>query len=142
MGTKKAKLLVEYDFDFVLLGISSSLKSYKLAWLLNQAFQWHLVKKEDFMVGFKSKGEKPFSAHAYQTQHTLIKLLKNKSAGQDASSYFLVADHPHIDYFLLIKGPEQSIAENILSTIRQITSVEFAAFIPLDFLKTKENFIF
>jgi hypothetical protein len=142
MATKKAKLLVEYDFDFVLLGISSALKSYKLAWHINNTMHWHLVKTEDFMVGFKGKGEKPFSAHAYQTQHSLLKLLKNKTTDPDASPYFLVPEHPHIDYFLLIKGPEQSIAENILATIRQITSVEFAAFIPLDSLKTKENFIF
>ncbi|MCZ8353910.1 MAG: IPExxxVDY family protein [Cyclobacteriaceae bacterium] len=139
---KKAKLLVEYDFDFTLIGITTTLKSYKLAWELNQALSWRLVKLEDFIVGFKGTSEKPFSAHAYQTQHSYIKVLRNKSSQIEAGNFFLAADQARFDYFLAIKGTEQSFAENILSTIRQITSVEFAAFIPLDSLKTKENFIF
>lgn len=100
---KKTKLVVEYDFDFVLVGITTSLKAYKLAWEL--------------------------------------RLLANKL--QDADGRFLLApEYPHFDYLLVVQDAEQSFAENILEAVRQIPSVELAAFIPLETLKTKENFIF
>ena len=44
---KKNKLVIEYDFDFELLGILSSARGYKLAWEINQALGIQLVKQQD-----------------------------------------------------------------------------------------------
>jgi hypothetical protein len=41
---KKSKLLIDYEFDFELLGLSASAKGYKLAWELNQVLGIQLVK--------------------------------------------------------------------------------------------------
>lgn len=137
---KKTKLVVEYDFDFVLVGITTSLKAYKLAWELNRNLSIHLVKKDDIVVGFKGL-EKAFASHIHQTTRRFIRLLANKL--QDADGRFLLApEYPHFDYLLVVQDAEQSFAENILDAVRQIPSVELAAFIPLETLKTKENFIF
>lgn len=137
---KKTKLVVEYDFDFVLIGITTSLKSYKLAWELNRSLTIHLVKKEDIVVGFKGV-EKAFASHVHQTPRRFIRLLVNKLQDADGR-YFLAPEHPHFDYLLVVQDAEQSFAENILDAVRQIPSVELAAFIPLESLKAKENFIF
>ena len=137
---KKTKLVVEYDFDFVLLGITTSLKAYKLAWELNQKLSIHLVKKESIVVGFKGI-EKAFATHIHQTPRRFIRLLTNKLQDNDGK-YLLAPEYPHFDYLVVIQDAEQSFAENILNAVRQIPSVELAAFIPLETLKTKENFIF
>ena len=137
---KKTKLVVEYDFDFVLLGITTSLKAYKLAWELNQKLSIHLVKKESIVVGFKGM-EKAFATHIHQTPRRFIRLLTNKLQDNDGK-YLLAPEYPHFDYLVVIQDAEQSFAENILNAVRQIPSVELAAFIPLETLKTKENFIF
>lgn len=137
---KKTKLVVEYDFDFVLVGITTSLKAYKLAWELNQKLAIHLVKKESIVVGFKGI-EKAFASHIHQTPRRFIRLLTNKLQDTDGK-YLLAPEYPHFDYLIVIQDAEQSFAENILNAVRQIPSVELAAFIPLETLKTKENFIF
>lgn len=137
---KKTKLVVEYDFDFVLVGITTSLKAYKLAWDLNQKLSIHLVKKESIVVGFKGI-EKAFASHLHQTPRRFIRLLTNKLQDADGK-YLLAPEYPHFDYLIVIQDAEQSFAENILNAVRQIPSVELAAFIPLETLKTKENFIF
>jgi hypothetical protein len=139
---KKTKLVVEYDFDFVLLGLASSFKGYKLAWELNKRLGLHLVKKEDILMGFKGNIERSFSCHVHQTNTRFIRLIRNKPQETDGGKYFLAPEYPHFDYLLVVQAGEQSFAENLLDAVRQIPSVELAAFIPLDTLKSKENFIF
>jgi hypothetical protein len=139
---KKTKLVVEYDFGFELMGITTSLKGYKLAWELNRHLSIQLVKKEDIVVGFKGGVEKAFSHHVYQTPLRFVRLLRNKPVEGDGGKYFLAPECPHFDYLLIFQDKEQSIAENLLEIVRKIASVELAAFIPLGALKTKENFIF
>ena len=139
---KKNKLIVEYDFDFVLLGITSSFKGYKLAWELNKNLSLHLVKTEDIIAGFKGNIERSFSCHVYQTNTRFIRLIRNKPQESEGGKFYLAPEYPHFDYLLVVQDSEQSFAENILEAIRKIPSVELAAFIPLDTLKTKENFIF
>jgi hypothetical protein len=139
---KKSKLQIDYDFDFVLIGITSGLKAFKLAWVLNRQLGLQLVKKDDLLVGFKGGIEKSFSMHAHQLQQRTYRLIKNRPSETDSGTYFLVPEHPHFDYLMVLHETEQTFAKNILDTIRKNSSVELAAFIPLASLKTKENFIF
>jgi hypothetical protein len=139
---KKTKLVIEYDFDFALIGITTALKGYKLAWELNRQLSIQLVKKEDILVGVKGGMERAFAAHAHETQFRFVKLIKNKPQDAESIKYYLAPEYPHFDYLLVVRDTEQSFAANILEGIRKIPSVELAAFIPLDTLKTKENFIF
>jgi hypothetical protein len=51
---KRNKLIIDYEFDFELIGIISTAKGYKLAWEINQLLAIHLVKQPDMVVGFKN----------------------------------------------------------------------------------------
>ena len=51
---KKSKLVIEYEYDFDLLGLTSTARGYKLAWEINQALHVQLVKQPDLAVGFKN----------------------------------------------------------------------------------------
>lgn len=139
---KKSKLVIDYEFDFELLGLISSAKGYKLAWEINQALGIHLVKQPDLVVGFKNNEEKSFSFYAYQTQLNRLKMFKNKPSEQDGGKYFLIPEFPHYDFIILTDMEEQYTHQQLIHSIKSITSIQLAAFIPLEGLKSKSNFIF
>ena len=139
---KKSKLVIDYEFDFELLGLISSAKGYKLAWEINQVLGVHLVKQPDLVVGFKNNEEKSFSFYAHQTQLNRLKMFKNKPSEQDGGKYFLIPEFPHYDFIILADMEEQYTHQQLLHSIKAITSIQLAAFIPLEGLKSKSNFIF
>jgi hypothetical protein len=139
---KKSKLIIDYEFNFDLLGLTSTAKGYKLAWDLNQALHIALVKQPDLLVGFKNNEEKGFSFYAYETQLNRLKLFKNKAFDNDGGKYFLIPEFPHFDFIILAAMEDQYAHQQLLNLIKSIPSVQFVAAIPLEGLKSKSNFIF
>ena len=139
---KKSKLVIDYKFDFELLGLITSAKGYKLAWDINQALNIQLVKQPDLVVGFKNSDEKCFSYYAYETLLNRLKLFKNKPFDQEGGKYFLIPEFPHFDFIILADMEEQHTHQQLIHLIKSITSIQLAAFIPLEGLKSKSNFIF
>jgi hypothetical protein len=139
---KKTKLVIDYEFDFDLLGLISSAKGYKLAWDINQVLGIQLVKQPDLVVGFKNNEEKSFSFYGYQTQLKRLKMFKNKPSEPDTGKYFLIPEFPHYDFIILADMKEQYTQSQLIHSIKSITSIQLAAFIPLEGLKSKSNFIF
>ena len=139
---KKTKLIIDYEFDFELLGLISSAKGYKLAWEINQVLSIQLVKQPDLVVGFKNNEEKSFSFYAYQTQLNRLKVFKNKPSDPDAGKYFLIPEFPHYDFIILADMKEHYTHKQLIHSIKSIASIQLAAIIPLDGLKSKSNFIF
>ncbi|MEP6735347.1 MAG: IPExxxVDY family protein [Chryseolinea sp.] len=139
---KKSKLIIDYDFDFELMGVVSSAKGYKLAWEMNQTLKINLVKQPDLIVGFKNNEEKSFAHFAHQTQLNRLKVFKNKPSEQDAGKYFLIPEFPHFDFIILADMEEQNNDHQLIDMIRSIASIQLVAGIPLDGLKSKSNFIF
>ena len=138
---KKSKLVIDYEFDFGLWGITTAARGYKLAWEINQLLGIRLVKQPDLVVGFKNNEEKCFSFYAYETALNRLKLFKNRPSDQDAGKYFLIPEFPHFDFIILAAMEEQHTHE-LVHQIRSIPAVELVAPIPLDGLKSKSNFIF
>ena len=138
---KKSKLVIDYEFDFGLWGITTAARGYKLAWEINQLLGIRLVKQPDLVVGFKNNEEKSFSFYAYETPLNRLKLFKNRPSELDAGKYFLIPEFPHFDFIILAAMEEQHTHE-LVHQIRSIPAVELVAPIPLDGLKSKSNFIF
>jgi hypothetical protein len=138
---KKNKLLIDYDFDFQLLGISTVAKGYKLAWDINQQLAINLIKQPDLVVGFKNNEEKSFSFYAFETPLNRLKLFKNRPLDQDTGKYFLIPEFPHYD-FIILAAMEEQHQLNLIDLLRSIPSVQLVAPIPLEGLKSKSNFIF
>jgi hypothetical protein len=139
---KKSKLIIEYNFDFELLGILSSARGYKLAWEINQVLKIQLVKQPDLVVGFKNNEEKNFSFYAYETQLNRLKLFKNRPSDQESGKYFLIPEFPHYDFIILAAMEEQYAHQHLIQLIRSIAAIQLVASIPLEGLKSKSNFIF
>jgi len=139
---KKSKLVIEYEFNFELVGLISAAKGYKLAWELNQALGIQLVKQPDLVVGFKNNEEKSFSFYDYQTQFNRLKMFKNKPSDADGGKYFLIPEFPHYDFIILADMEEHLSHQQLIHLIKSISAIQLAAFIPLEGLKSKSNFIF
>lgn len=138
---KKSKLVIDYEFDFELLGIISTARGYRLAWELNEKLGIRLVKQPDLTVGFKNSEEKNFSFYAHQTPLNRLKLFKNKPAETEPGKYFLIPEFPHYD-FIILAAMEEQHQHLLLDLIRTIPSVQLVSSIPLEGLKSKSNFIF
>lgn len=139
---KKTKLVIDYEYDFELLGLTSTARGYKLAWELNQVLHIQLVKQPDLAVGFKNNEEKYFSFYSFETQLNRLKLFKNKPSEAEPGKYFLIPEFPHFDFIILAAMKDQYTHPQLLELIKSISSVQFVTFIPLEGLKSKSNFIF
>jgi hypothetical protein len=139
---KKSKLVIEYDYDFELVGIRSTAKGYRLAWQMNSTLGIHLIRQPDLTVGFKKGEEKKFSFYAHEARINRLKLFKNKPADSEQGKYFLVPEFPHFDFIFLMQMDDETQHETIISQLRQIDSIELVSSIPLEGLKSKSNFIF
>jgi hypothetical protein len=139
---KKNKLLIDYDFDFNLIGVTSAARGYKLAWELNRQLSVNLVKQPDLVVGFKKDEEKSFSYYAHDSAYNRLKLFKNRPVDQDTGKYFLIPEFPHYDFIILAAMDENHTEQKLIEQIKSTPSVQFVASIPLEGLKSKSNFIF
>jgi hypothetical protein len=138
---KKKRLEIEYSYDFDLIGIITSAKGYKLAWEINHQLSTRLVKQPDLMVRFTNNQEVSFSYFSFENEVNKLKLFRNKPNDNEMRS-FLVPEHSHFDYIILIQGEEHGNSNRLQELLRNIPSIEMVAFIPLGSLKSKDNFIF
>lgn len=138
---KKSKLVIDYEFDFHLWGVTTAARGYKLAWEINQHLGVRLIKQPDLVVGFRNSVEKCFSFYSHETPLNRLKLFKNRPTDQDSGKYFLIPEFPHYD-FIILAAMEEQMTNELSERIRSIPAVELVASIPLEGLKSKSNFIF
>jgi hypothetical protein len=138
---KKSKLVIDYEYNFELMGVASAARGYKLAWDINQLLGIQLVKQPDLAVGFKNNEEKTFPFYAFETPLNRLKLFKNKPSEQEPGKYYLIPEFPHYD-FIILAAMEAYPQQQLIDLIKTIPSVQLAASIPLEGLKSKSNFIF
>ncbi|MBN8578557.1 MAG: IPExxxVDY family protein [Cyclobacteriaceae bacterium] len=139
---KKKRLDVEYTFDFELTGIISTAKGYKLAWELNQAAGLRLVRQPDLVVQLKERVWATFAQFVVENEVNVLKLFRNKPQEAELLRERLVPEFGHYDYILYSKGEAHMSSKRLQELLKNIPSIELAAFIPLAALKSKENFIF
>ena len=139
---KRTKLIIEYEYDFRLVGLTTFLKGYRLAWEINRALHVNLAKQPDLAVGFKNNEEKTFPYYAYEGSHNRLKLFKNRPSENEPGKYFLIPEFPHFDFIILAAMEEQYPLQELMNLLKTIPSVQLVSTIPLEGLKSKSNFIF
>lgn len=139
---KKTRLIIDYEFDFELIGLITVAKGYRLAWEINQLLHINLVKQPDLVVGFRNNEEKSFPFYAHQTAHNRLKLFKNRPSENDPGKYFLIPEFPHFDFIILAAMKEQYTNQQLIDLLKTIPVVQLVSAIPLEGLKSKSNFIF
>lgn len=139
---KKKRLEIDYYYDFELLGVISAAKGYKLAWEINKTLSIRLVKQPDLILTSKNQIAVSYTYFSYETNAAMFKLFRNRPQEAESGKLFLVPEYPHLDYILMIRGEDQFTENPLQEVLRNISSIELIAFIPLDALKSKDTFIF
>lgn len=160
----KHTLKIEYDYDFVLIGISSHEKDYRLCWALNNVLELELTKtesleikskKEDtpsFFSLFKYENEAEFKeyfvlSNLSENKHSVLKedTLFNKRSKESSSAEkgILIPEHRQMNYFFIIRGEiTDREAEKFIKRINSIDMILTAVQIEPNELKSKANLIF
>ena len=141
---KNTKLFVSYEYDFELLGLTSTAKEYKLAWAINNLMDFRLVKNDDLIIDFKDGKSLVISNYIYKTEHSTFRLFKNKSVDSGfLSQGHLVPELKNFDYIVYIQGFEDSfLPEMLLKQLRELEEIIYIQAIDVQGLKSKENLIF
>ncbi|MBB6110393.1 hypothetical protein HDF22_002622 [Mucilaginibacter lappiensis] len=134
-------LKFEIDFDFVLIAITTSLKDYRICYLINKSLNFNFVRTNDLSVDIY-QGAEPvlFSLFHYQWETTETDFYFIGNKGSDG---YLVPEIRSADYFIMIKNYiDDDDLDNLVSTINKIPEVVAAVKIDPKKIKSRENLLF
>lgn len=133
---KKNKVTLELNYDFLLLGIASPAKDYRISSLLNKALKLELVRDNDHTMEVLS-GLAEYKRYHYNDEltKTTYRLIANKS---DKGN--LVPEKGQVDYFLIVNG-NNADKEWLLEKIKGLDIVQTAFEIDAEQLKSRQNLI-
>ena len=160
----KHTLQVEYDYDFVLIGISSHEKDYRICWALNKQLEIELTKVDSLEIkGKKDNTPSFFSLYKYDnseefkeysvlanlsesksSEGKMLTLFDDETTSSNASkNEWLIPEHKQMNYFFVIKGEvDEYDVDKIAQKIQKIDLVQAVVKINANQLKTKQNLIY
>lgn len=132
-----------YIPNILVIGIVSSLKPHKLAWLLNNGFEVDFCKAEDIFIPI-DEDLLPFLNFIHESSHSLLRLVRNRSYLNDVSNKpFFLPEFKEFDFFLLIENSiENTLSNEFIGVIKQLSNVEYVKEIRIEEVKSVENLIF
>lgn len=152
----KVKLDFNYDYDFFLLSIHSTLEDYRLALFLNVLFNIQLRKSEACLNFKHQNGTFSIFDCDNAKNYTYWSLISNKLVIEEQmesntfslfdtiyKTYILIKEKKEVDYFLKIEGdltPSQKL--QIKDAITKIKGVLACAELAPKKLKTINNLIY
>jgi hypothetical protein len=162
----KHTLEIEYDYDFVLIGISSHEKDYRFCWALNNKLKLELSKKESLEIKRKKQTTPSYFSFftfddkdQYKEYSVLANFSESKSlaitedtlfgkagklkADDQRENEFLIPEHKQMNYLFVINGEmEDEEVQEIIRQIKEIDIVLTAIRIDPKTLRSKQNLIF
>jgi hypothetical protein len=160
----KHTLEIEYDYDFVLIGISSHEKDYRICWALNNKLGIQLVKQNSLEIKDKKQSTPSYfsffsfdDADAFTEYSVIANFSESKSLALTANTLFenterlkdigendlLIPEQKQMNYFFVIRGEmDEGKINEILKQIKSIDVVLTAIRIDAKGLKSKQNLIF
>lgn len=126
------------SYDFILLGICSHAKDYKLCWSLNNSFNFKLEKEESDLEVIVGKEKHAFSQYHFSDDesHATYSLLANKT-----NTGYLVPEQKQTDYFLMVRDSFDDNPDDMLTQLRSLDVVLTAFNVDVDSLKSKSNLL-
>ena len=140
----KNKLEITYDYDFTVLALNANVKSYKLAWSINQELRINLAKKENIEMSFTGGRSLSIVNFVDENEFRVIRLLRNRAEeSEEQFDAFIVPELKNFDYFVILENESHTFDENaFLSKIKEISFVQFTTRVDIESLKSKDNLIF
>ena len=161
----KHTLILEPDYDFVLIGISSHAKDYRICWALNNKLNLDLKKIDSLEMKGNKKQSTPsfFSTFSFDDSDNFLEyvVLENFSEGKAHSpkentlfkedvgtepsveNEYLIPEYKHLNFFFIVKGEvDDNKVDELITNIKQLEMVLTAISIDVTKLKSKHNLIF
>lgn len=160
----KHTLDISYDYDFLLIGISSHEKDYRICWALNKKLSLDLKKTDSleikgkkhttpsyfsFFVFDKEEDFLEFSVIANFSENKTMDLKSNSLFGLEdenehhSDNELLIPEQKQMNYFFVVRGEiTDEQADELVKQIREIDVVLTAMRIDATQLKSKQNLIF
>jgi hypothetical protein len=139
---KKNKLVVEHLYEFELLGIVSSVKDYKMAWIINNTLHEKLAKTEDYELEFLNGIKLTISQYRREKENGFLQLLKNKSYFFGTNSLYLIPELKIFDYFLLIQDFTSEVDINdYIERLSRNGLIQNVVKLDIEKIKSKENLL-
>jgi hypothetical protein len=140
--TKKShKLIVEDDFRFLLIGISSHENDYRVSWAMNNNLGMFLKRCENLVIyNSRISRNQEFSFYQYTDQETLLHydLISNR-----CDDGFLLEELSNIDYILKISGDGgKSFVNQLTNRLKKINIITTAFEIDPFALKSRKKLLF
>jgi hypothetical protein len=134
-------LKFEIDLDFVLIAVTTSLKDYRICYLINRYLNFNFIKTDDLSVEI-TPNQPPvyFSKYNYywEASDTDFYFIANKG-----SEGYLVPEMRKTDYFLMIKNYiDEDDLDNLVSSLNRIPEIVAAVKIDPKKIKSRENLLF
>ena len=120
---KKIKLEIDDEIEFPILGISTALGDYRLAWELNSKLNLKFecsVEGTYFSIPNKSKKMVDYDYYSYASEEDMSKffLVKNKQQGST-----LFSDRERLDFFLVLRDNYTYDIEDLILDLRKIKGI-------------------
>ena len=139
---KSHKLILEYGYDFVLIGIVAAVREFKLAWHLNKILNLDLKKVSDIQYDFIKDCKFYISNFIFETEYSSFRLLKNRSVEfLNVKKPYLLPELKQYDYFILLSGEFAAYYHDNMHKLKTISVIELAKTIDTDLLPSKENLL-
>jgi hypothetical protein len=134
-------LKFEIDLDFVLIAVTTSLKDYRICYLINKCLNFNFTRSGDLAVDIH-QGAQPvyFSLYHYnwEASETDFYFIGNK--GSDG---YLIPEMKRADFFLMIKNYiDDSDLDTLISALNHIPEIVAAVKIDPKKIKSRENLLF
>ncbi len=134
-------LKFEIDLDFALIAITTSLKDYRICYLINKYLNFNFHKIPDLSVDI-NPGVAPvmFSIYRYTTEPDQTDFYFVANKGSDG---YLVPEMKKADYFIMIKNYiDETDFDNVISALNKIPEIVTAIKIDPKKIKSRENLLF
>lgn len=141
MAVGKFRLDIDYDYDFILTGISCHEKPYRLCWAINRGLMLDLELTAPLSIALrKGDPESKFQLYMHENTEndTACFLVTNRG-----DRGLLIPEQHQADYFFIAKGPfGKADEERMLNGIRSLPFVLLTfPLVPAE-LKSRQNLLF
>ena len=134
-------LKFEIDFDFVLIALTTSLKDYRICYLINKYLNFNFTRIDDLNLDFERKGSPALFSlykHSWEATETDFYFIGNKG-----SEGYLIPEMREADYFILIRNYiDDDDLESIIASLNKIPEIVAAVKIEPKKIKSRENLLF
>src|ERR1700744_6512799 len=141
MILNRKTLKFEIYLDFVLIAITTSLKDYRICYLINKYLNFNFSKSTDLEVDIQHSTEPVFFSlyqYHWEASETDFYFIANK--GSDG---YLIPEMKKADYFFMIKNYiDDDDLDNLISALNRIPEIVAAVKIDPKKIKSRENLLF